>query len=789
MESIYYRINHKKKLTHFDNVVLAQMKSALFYELSSKNESRIYDQILKIFNSLINDFQYKQKDKLYLIYALTEEYKKMKNIQIENYDKISLGICEKIVNSNFKMNLDFNKENINDISILMSLGFTKLFSSNKLKIKTYDSFIKEIQGYRALFIDIRRIYKSYNYSLPPIVPEIQKSTIPNEILLLMEVFQGIKNINLNLKDTNKESLIPYFIVLLNYDWLFPFVFEINLDLSFVKLAEEIQRLYYLKEKSVYIKNKKNFFEENELEENKSKVDTELKNVKNINLIKNDKNFYNNKNLNWLLVEKESIRKRPTSTIITMKNNNTNLPNVNTNAPVIMDKFRESFLAVLRKYSRIFDIVLCYYYLIKEVKYLKSLTIYMPNGFIKENVNAVRLKNLAEIEIRNINIFEYLTIISSLISFNITFNALEQRTFENVLYMIQNNGNLKELKIDFFPKEIKNLNTQNILKIAEECSICQRILSSFYRDSAFLTLTYDNLKIVKQKILEKFEINIEKLFLLFQAKKHLEKIELIIDLPLILCDIEGYHWAILKLLFNLFILMNKEVFSLKEFKLSLPFFNFDNRKYPIIGDFLEKINLNEKHQSLKNFSFNGNIFKLNNIINIIPYNVSTLHIGEFDVDTFKAFVEFYQREKFLEKSQLKNITIELNKTVIKYRHCKDILTSFIAGNNPKNLVEISFKCYFKIKKKKLYELLLKGNGNKIEKYNIIMKFDNIKIYKKIINHNDFYFMNNEVGKRINKYIPVLKKYKLIEENKKSITQHIMKFLMLSNRKKISIENVS
>ena len=84
MESIYYRINHKKKLTHFDNVVLAQMKSALFYELSSKNESRIYDQILKIFNSLMKDFQYKPKDKLYLIYTLTEEYKRMRNIQIEN---------------------------------------------------------------------------------------------------------------------------------------------------------------------------------------------------------------------------------------------------------------------------------------------------------------------------------------------------------------------------------------------------------------------------------------------------------------------------------------------------------------------------------------------------------------------------------------------------------------------------------------------------------------------------------------------------------------------------------
>ena len=51
----------------------------------------------------------------------------------------------------------------------------------------------------------------------------------------------------------------------------------------------------------------------------------MKNVVNINLIKNDKNFYNNKNINWLLVEKESIRKRPLSTNNT-NNNNSNLAN-------------------------------------------------------------------------------------------------------------------------------------------------------------------------------------------------------------------------------------------------------------------------------------------------------------------------------------------------------------------------------------------------------------------------------------------------------------------------------
>ena len=90
--------------------------------------------------------------------------------------------------------------------------------------------------------------------------------------------------------------------------------------------------------------------------------------------------------------------------------------------------------------RIFDITLCYYYLIREVKYLKTLYIKMPDGFIKENIDIIRMKNIPDIGTPNINIFEYLTIISSLFSFNIIFNCLEKKTFENILYMIQNNMN-------------------------------------------------------------------------------------------------------------------------------------------------------------------------------------------------------------------------------------------------------------------------------------------------------------------------------------------------------------
>ena len=786
MSSIYYRVDHKKKMVHFDNASLAKIKSVLFYELSSKNESTIYEQILKIFNSLMKDIQYKPKDKLYLIYALTEEYKKINNIQLENYDKISLNVCKKIAKTDFKMSLNFNWENINDICTLISLGFTKLFSMPKKKIKTYDLFLKEIQIYKSLFIDLLQIYKSYNYSLPAIVPEIPRNTMPNEILLLMEIFQKIKHINLSLKDYNKESIIPYLIVLLNYDWLFPFVFEIDLDLTHEELAEEIMKLYYLKEKSIYIKNKNNKYDSDELDD-EEKEDKELNQLENINLIIKDINFYNNKNINWKLVEKEKIfNKRKNFNI---NNNSNNANKLENNIPVIVDKYEESYMNIIKKYRMVFDIILCYYYLIKEVKYLKTFTINMPNGFIKENIDALKLKILPEIDVSKINIFEYLTIISSLHSFNISFNSLEQKTFENILYIIQNNSNLKELKMDFFPGDYKKLTPQNLIKLAEESDICQKILTDSKHDNAFLTITYDNEKMIKQKLLEKFEVNFEKLFLLLQTKKRLEKIELIINLPLILYDNEGYHWTILKFLLNMLILMQKEVFNLKEFKIILPFFNMDNRKYPIIGDFLEKINLNEKHKYLKNFEIQANFFKLNNIINLIPYNLLSLNLGEFDLDIFRTFVDFYHSEGYLEKSQLKSISIALNKTVVKYHNCKAYLTDFIGGKNPKNLIEVSLKCYFRIKRKDLHELLKKGNGNKVEKYNITMKIDNPKKYQKIVNHKDFYYFNDEVKNEINKYITVLKKTNLLENNNKNLTKRIIKCLIPSNGKTIVISNIS
>ena len=207
--SIYYKINHQKKFAFYDNTSLANIKSSLFEELSSKNESEIFNNILNLFRFLLKDYIPKSEDKIYLIFALIEEFKKRKNIQLETYDKISQNFSKKIIKKNYKMDFEFISEDLDDICTLISIGFTKIFSSKKIKFKTYDDLIQKLEEYSMFFIDLIKIYKSYNFVVPPNAHEIPKGDIPNEILLLKYIFQGIKHIKLNLNNMAKNNILLF----------------------------------------------------------------------------------------------------------------------------------------------------------------------------------------------------------------------------------------------------------------------------------------------------------------------------------------------------------------------------------------------------------------------------------------------------------------------------------------------------------------------------------------------------------------------------------------------------
>ena len=787
MSSMYYIINHKKKFLLYDNAKLADIKSRLFYELSSKNESLVYTNINNLFQFLLNNYLPKSSDKIYLIYSLIEEFKRMKNIQIEIYDKISKDISKKIIKKNYKMDFDFISEDLDDVCTLISLGFTKIFSEKKIKFKTYDDLLQKLEEYNTFFIDIIKIYKTYNFSVPATAPELPIGDIPNEILLLKYIFQGIKHLNLNLTNIAKINILPFLIIILNCDWLFPFVFEVDLDLKYDIFQNDIDNYFLTKEKNFYINYIKNVQRnEDYLYDFDDDIDDKVDDINNkeienntqiINLIKN----MFNKNIHNLLNPKMKINKQINKSI----ENNPNLTHYE-----IID---ENYANLLIKNENTFDVILCFFYLIKKIKYLNQLNIIMPNAYIKENFDLIKIRNIPNfesIDIENTNIFEYISTISSITSFNISFNCLEKKTFENILFILQNNYNLHELKLNFFPHE--ELYIHNLVKIGEECGVFKEMKINVNQNDIDLITNKNIEKILKQKLLEYFEINLEKLFLLFQTKRNLDKLELIIKLPSIFLENgeenEGYHVAILKFILNLIILLQNEKIYLKEFKLSLPYFSINNRAYPIIGEIFEKINLLRKNPQLKIFYFEAVMFKIYNIQNIISYNLQNLFLGEFDLETFHNFIQLYQSDEFLANSKLTKLNISLNKTVIKYNVCKNEISKFFSNKHPTNLEDISFKCYFRIKRKNLYDLLKNSNRNQIKKYNIQMKIDKLKKYRNIIEHKEFYFMNNNIERKISSILPVFKKYDFLQEKNKKIAKNIFKYFIPSNIKNINISEI-
>ena len=99
------------------------------------------------------------------------------------------------------------------------------------------------------------------------------------------------------------------------------------------------------------------------------------------------------------------------------------------------------------------------------------------------------------------------------------------------------------------------------------------------------------------------------------------------------------------------------------------------------------------------------------------------------------------------------------------------------------MEFEFECNLNIPSFDLNQILLKTNGNSIEKYTF--KFNvNQEEYLKF-NYDCYWFFNKNLKKRLNKYLGLIMKYDFLSKERKNISKKIFKFLMPNNRKEIII----
>ena len=722
METLYYRINHKNNLKLFDNTSLVQLKSNLFYELSMNDESNIGNEINKLFTKILQCSD--KLDKLEIIYNTVEEYIKIKEINI-NDEEYNISLCQQISIRNYKMEFVFSSEFVHDIAILLCFGFRKLREQKWKNKLNYNKFLLNLQQFPSKNVDLIKEYRNYNSN-----NNLITFIIPNEFILLMNIFQGIKNIKMTFEESSSELTRAYILLLLNYEWLFPFVFEIEFDLTCHKLY-----------KVIYTEYKKKMKYEEELSQ---------KNNNNIDYIEED----NNNNVT-------------SSNII--NNNNSNI--------------LHNYILTLKENKDIFDLVVVYTYFVSKFPFLRNLTIIFPNSFKTELEDFMRIN---KIPIINFHFLNFLFSLNNLNSLSIEFNSMENESFQNIMSLIQNNSNLKNLSINFFSQNKEIYSNPSLVKLTEENGISFH--SIFISAGNYVSLImnrkngeFENLLI--NKVLPNFECNIEKFFILLQTKKQLDCLTLIFEQPDILLYNENYFWVIMKFLFNIFLMLNRGKFQLKELKLICPYLNFDNVKNPLIESFLDGINLIDKNKNLSRFSLRAQISKLPNICNLISKNIQYLIIGDFDLETFKFFIQFYQSEKFVKESELLYLKIILSKTLIEYNVIKEDFSNLIQGSQPNNIMEFEFECNLNIPSFDLNQILLKTNGNSIEKYTF--KFNvNQEEYLKF-NYDCYWFFNKNLKKRLNKYLGLIMKYDFLSKERKNISKKIFKFLMPNNRKEIII----
>jgi hypothetical protein len=53
--------------------------------------------------------------------------------------------------------------------------------------------------------------------------------LPNELVILVNKFQYIRRINLSIEEINEDKLLCYIMFLLNVNWLFPNLIEVEFD--------------------------------------------------------------------------------------------------------------------------------------------------------------------------------------------------------------------------------------------------------------------------------------------------------------------------------------------------------------------------------------------------------------------------------------------------------------------------------------------------------------------------------------------------------------------------------
>ena len=516
----------------------------------------------------------------------------------------------------------------------------------------------------------------------------------------------------NLKQKDVQNII---FVLLNLNWLFPNIIEIEIDLSNDNIMKDQIGVY---------KSGLKFFSKI-LKRNLKNTDYSQNKIKKINYDPLHGSIFEN----YFPVE-DNVEEcsSDSNTSFSLKVNSfpdldENLINSeNDNKMVynyIEDTQYNSFDNLIKRFQCTFQMIIIYAFFISKIPKLFFCNFTIPFTFENE---ILRMLQIQQIYLPDFNLLSFLSD-AKMIKITIDFNALDNKAFQEVLSLLFKNNNLSICQLNFFPSENYFI-PELLLKLLQDCNSNYKITSKSQFDKSILGKIepYEDVDIfLFKKLSEYFEININKLFQTISIRSTVKELSLIFNIPSLIKKMDFYIRVILKFIINIFIAIDNMKLTLSTFNLQTSNFFFDGIKYPFLDEFFGKLCIYSNHELiLSKLTCQMKFKNITNIYRIIPYNVTQLSIGELDYQTFIHFTEYITSSQFSRHSQLYKLKLYLSNNLINIDECYEYLLRLIT-EYPKGLKEIGINTHFIIKKEQMDNLLKSVDYNTIE--SLYMNFNN------------------------------------------------------------------
>ena len=697
---------------------------------------------------------------------------------------------------NFMLNYDYNgefslnKEMIEHIGNILVYGFDKIKNKFKLYlIKSYADFKEKLENVKFHQIDLLNEYynqefflkkknkdsnkkmQKYVYFKEPFTDSDgnvlgkESKFLPNELILLLNKLQYIKTLSINIEnvfsDINNNAkvtleTIKYLIILINIQWILPNILVVNFNVSNMKFSNSLIDIMSLKLsqeiKKVNIYERKTYYSMNE-----------IPTYNNYDLILKQKSSNSSKANNDILEQNLNLEidSSDDEEYSIKDNNKKEISNEDNNIIenkklTKKDMIKGIYTNYLNKYNKVLDLIIITTYYIRILDKLHALNMKCPDVFsseIRECYNSIN-------NTKEINFLNLLVDVDHLNILDIEFNSLDFINFEKILGLINANSNLSSLKLIFFSFD-KFYSSGGIFKILSDINDPNLSMDLLNKNQNF-----EN-SVLNQFFLDKFQKNLEILSILLRNRhKSLNELSLLLNIPTLILNNDNYILSLIKFIINVFIFFCFDKNQIKIFKLIAPLINLDNRKTIFLNNLFGKVtpdNLNNVHTLILQFNF----YKMNNIINLLSANLTTLSIGNFDLDTFSSLVTKITSDEFLKESKLVNIKIVLNENIIEYDGIiKDCFLKLLQ-KYPKNLLNFDILTNIKINCEQLHEIIVLIKKSYVNKFIITFNEESESAIKEIIKKDLTYVVNMN---------------KESEQNLKNLTKVLIKKLKVNNEDK-------